>query len=503
MEKIVEAKQAMETIPSHYHSIENIDGEFDYWVEDIEGEIPLDLNGTFFRNGPGRMRLNGETYGHWFDGDGMIAATTFKEGKAHFRNKFIRTNKYIKETQENKICYRGIGTMRSGLKIKNAFQPPANVANTHLAMHAGKMLALWEGGNPYEIDPKTLDTVGIYNFDGRLNRNDGFSAHGKLNTKTNHYINFGFGVNGINSSGPKYCLNLYKVSPNGRLVQKGNFRVPGLSFYHDFAMTENYAVFFINSITMTNTFKAFMGLQSYADCINYDSKLPCAVIVVELDTFKVVEEFAIDPMVAVHFGNGFEKDGLIHLDVIRAQNPDLDFAKDIFNSGVVIDSSAIGEEGAKSEHYRYTIDLSQGSIKGQPSNADSLACEFPQWDTRFTGQETRYSYTASYKENGSSKWFNCIQKFDSKTNQLKLYEFGPGRYTGEILFAPRTPTSSRKSLVKEGDGYLIAMVYNAWTRKSEVVILDADKLDKELARIKLTHHVPQGFHGIFTSEVYV
>jgi len=502
MEKTIEASQDVTTIPSHYHSIENVDAEFDYWVEEIEGKIPLDLNGTFFRNGPGKMRINGEAFGHWFDGDGMIAATTFKNGKAHFRNKFVRTNKYIKETQENKICYRGIGTMIPGFKLKNAFQPPANVANTHLVMHAGKMLALWEGGNPYEVDPQTLDTVGIYNFDGRLKRNDAFSAHGKLNVKTNQYINFGFGIDGISSAGPKYCLNLYKISANGKLVQKGKFRVPGMSFYHDFAMTENYAIFFINSVTMTDTVKAFMGLQSYADCINYDSTLPCAVIVVELNTLRVVEEFEIDPMLAVHFGNSFEKDGLIHLDVIRAQNPDLDFAKDMFNSDIVNESNSMGEEST-SEHYRYTIDLSSGSINGQPSNAESIGCEFPQWDARFTGQETRYSYTVAYKENGSSKWFNCIQKFDSKTNQVKLYEFGPGRYTGEILFAPRTQPPSKKPIVKEGDGYLIAIVYNAWTKKSEVVILDADKMDKELARIKLTHHVPQGFHGIFTPEIYV
>ncbi|MCX7065251.1 MAG: carotenoid oxygenase family protein, partial [Proteobacteria bacterium] len=50
----------------------NLDEEHSYWVEPIEGRVPADLHGTFFRNGPGRQRIGKQTFGHWFDGDGMI-----------------------------------------------------------------------------------------------------------------------------------------------------------------------------------------------------------------------------------------------------------------------------------------------------------------------------------------------------------------------------------------------------------------------------------------------
>ena len=30
-------------------------GEFDYWIEEVEGTIPEYLNGTLFRNGPGNF----------------------------------------------------------------------------------------------------------------------------------------------------------------------------------------------------------------------------------------------------------------------------------------------------------------------------------------------------------------------------------------------------------------------------------------------------------------
>ncbi len=65
--------------------------EFDYSIEDVEGEIPTNLNGTLFRNGPGLLDIFGREIHHPFDGDGMICAVSFSNGRAHFRNRFVRT----------------------------------------------------------------------------------------------------------------------------------------------------------------------------------------------------------------------------------------------------------------------------------------------------------------------------------------------------------------------------------------------------------------------------
>ncbi|MBD0308106.1 MAG: carotenoid oxygenase family protein, partial [Microcoleus sp. T1-bin1] len=62
--------------------------EFDYWIDNIEGKIPAGLQGTFFRNGPGLLDVNGQRLHHPFDGDGMICAIAISEGRAHFRNRF-------------------------------------------------------------------------------------------------------------------------------------------------------------------------------------------------------------------------------------------------------------------------------------------------------------------------------------------------------------------------------------------------------------------------------
>ena len=69
--------------------------EYVYEIDDIDGTIPADLEGTLFRNGPGLLDIGGYPVHHPFDGDGMITAISIRDGKAHFRNRFIRTAGYV------------------------------------------------------------------------------------------------------------------------------------------------------------------------------------------------------------------------------------------------------------------------------------------------------------------------------------------------------------------------------------------------------------------------
>ena len=77
-------------IPSCHGGLENLDTEYDYELVEVEGDIPIDIKGTFFRNGPGRQRIGETKYGHWFDGDGMLCAFSFNEGRVHFKNRYVR-----------------------------------------------------------------------------------------------------------------------------------------------------------------------------------------------------------------------------------------------------------------------------------------------------------------------------------------------------------------------------------------------------------------------------
>ena len=158
---------------------ESLRTEQAYWIDEIEGEIPLELEGTLFRNGPGQLDINGQKYGHPFDGDGMICAIAFKDGKAHFCNQFVKTPEFLAEKKAGKILYRGVfGTQKTGGWLSNIFDlKNKNVANTSVVYQGGKLLALWEAALPYSLNPKNLDTLGLENFGGKLAAGQVFTAH--------------------------------------------------------------------------------------------------------------------------------------------------------------------------------------------------------------------------------------------------------------------------------------------------------------------------------------
>ena len=77
-----------------------------------------------------------------------------------------------------------------------------------------------------------------------------------------------------------------------------------------------------------------------------------------------------------------------------------------------------------------------------------------------------------------------------------VHECGAFRYPGEPIFVPRTPDA------EEDDGFVLVVVYDGRTHRSDLVVLDARAIDKEpLAVAHLEHRVPLGFHGNFVAGI--
>lgn len=109
--------------------------------------------------------------------------------------------------------------MRPGGILRNALRFPANVANTGVVTHAGKLLALWEGGPPTEVDPDTLGTIGIHRFGGKLKWLGAFSAHPKWDPATGEMFNFGMAMLPV----PK--LICHRVDRAGTLHRLGQLKL--------------------------------------------------------------------------------------------------------------------------------------------------------------------------------------------------------------------------------------------------------------------------------------
>ena len=478
-----ETIQGTNEVPSCRGGLENLDAEHDYWIEDIEGEVPLDLEGTFIRNGPGRQKIGDTPYGHWFDGDGMLSAFSIRDGKVRFRNRYVRTPKYLAETEAQKILYRGFGTQIPGGWYKNAFKLPVNPANTSVIYHAGHLLALNEGGFPWEVDPTSLETIGEFDYGGALFGRT-FSAHGKVHPKTGDYINFGAGTCREGLRLPRPCINLFRIDGSGKMVAGGRTIIDRFPFCHDFALTERYAVFFIGSIVFGGMGSFFLGTQSISDRIGFDEGLAMKIVVVDLSSFETVRQFETDPGAIIHFGNAFEQGDELIVDGMYAGDFEANQTLgDVFNPD--------GRFGGGIYH-RYRLNLKTGAVAcEQMSEHES---EFPTFNTRSAGQKHEACYTACSIDNGANSFFNAIQKvtFDGESTLVTL---PPGQYGSEPLFAPA------KNANKEDDGYLLEVVYDAFLHKSELQIYRADNLTDQVGKLHLPHHLPHQFHGFFTPEV--
>ena len=470
--------------PSHHGGLANLDEEHSYWIEEIEGALPADLEGTFFRNGPGRQRIGGEKYGHWFDGDGMVCAFTFRDGRAHFRNAYVRTPKYIDETRDQAIRYRGFGTAIPGGLLANVGRAPANPANTNTMYHAGRLFALNEGGHPWELDPTNLATLGECDFDGRLEKSEVFSAHGRIHPKTGEYVNFGGGIGGMSLKGPKPCLNVYRIAPSGELVKKGRVFIDHFPFCHDFVLTEHYAVFFVGSITFDGIVGVMLGTKCISDVVRYEPAIGMQVLVVDLETLELVKRVETGDGVIVHFGNAREDGDTIIIDgcyqnsfEANASLLDVFAPESRFNGGVF---------------KRYVVDLKRGSLTEQV--VTDTECEFPTFNNDLVGQRNRVTWTACSVDNGYNGFFNGFQRL-TEDGDARIVTLPPGYYGSEPLFAPA------KGATREDDGYLLEVVYDGFAHRSELQIYRADAVTDRVATLKLEHHLPHQFHGHFTREV--
>jgi carotenoid cleavage dioxygenase len=153
-----------------------LEGEFaplheEYTLTDLDvtGTIPDYLDGRYLRNGPNPIgEIDPELY-HWFIGDGMVHGIRIRDGKAEwYRNRWVRGPNAAKALGEAAPAgHHGVFPIG---------------ANTNVIGHAGKTLALIEGGVPnYELTDE-LDTVGVCDFDGTLT--GGYTAHPKHDPET-------------------------------------------------------------------------------------------------------------------------------------------------------------------------------------------------------------------------------------------------------------------------------------------------------------------------------
>jgi all-trans-8'-apo-beta-carotenal 15,15'-oxygenase len=459
--------------------------ELSYPIDDIEGQIPLELEGTLFRNGPGLLDIGGHPIQHPFDGDGMVCAIAFSEGRAFFRNRFVRTEGYVAEQQAQKPMFRGVfGTQKPGGWLANIFDLKfKNIANTNVIFWGGKLLALWEAAEPHRLDPQTLETLGIDYLGGTLKPGDAFSAHPRvdpacaLDNGAPCLVNFSI------KPGLSTTITIYELDATGALVRKHSHSVPGFAFIHDFAITPNYCIFFQNPVSF-NPLPVALGLKGAGECISLRQNQPTQIIVIPRHGTEPMRTLAVEAGFVFHHANAFEQDGMLYIDSISYA----DFPTVPKNESYLEVKFAALPPG---QLWRFRLDLTKETVEREL--IEPRCCEFPALHPDHMGRPYRYMYIGAAHEPMGNAPLQAILKLDLETGARQLWSAAPRGFVGEPVFVPR-PGS-----LQEDEGWVLVMVFNAERDRSELVILDArDLTRKPLATLRLKNHVPYGLHGSFT-----
>ncbi len=426
----------------------------------VVGDLPRELDGSFFRNGPNPQFAPRGRY-HWFDGDGMIHAVTLRRGHAHYRNRWVRTQRFQLERAAGEALFGGLTDLAATDPRVVGASP--NAANTNVLMHAGRLLALWEGGPPHELDPRTLETLGPFDFGGRLQ--GPMTAHPKLDPESGEMIFFGY------SALPPF-LRFHVASAEGELVRSEEIEVPVPTMMHDFCVTREHVLFLVCPAVLR-----LENLGQGRPPLCWEPELGTRLGVVSRRGGGGAPRWLeTDPCYVFHPMNAYTDGDRIVADVCRYPR-------------LPLFGSAQEEEPLEAKLTRWTLDLAGGSVKEE--RLDDAASEFPRLDERRSGLRYRHGYAAGRlapREDGTG--FDAVLHYDHERGVRRAHVFGGEGLVGEPVFVPR------RAGAPEGEGFLLCLVYRPDERRSDLVVFDAENVEAEpLARVQLPHRVPFGFHG--------
>ena len=409
----------------------------------IQGAVPRGLDGLYVRNGPNPK--TGQSP-HWFVGDGMLHGVALRDGRAlWYRNRWVRTRAFVEDAP---------GFTADGVRDLTVGR-----ANTHVVAHAGRILALVETSFPTEVT-RELDTVGGFDFDGRLTT--GMTAHPKICPRTGELHFFAY------SWAPPF-LTYHRADAAGRLVQSEVIEVPGPTMIHDFAITERNVVF-MDLPVVFDLELAMSGTIPYRWSDEYGARVG---VMPRGGTNADVRWLEVAPCYVFHPLNAYDDEGgAVVVDVVRY--PEL-WRTESF-------------AGPPGRLHRWRLDVGAGRVREEA--LDDRPVEFPRVDERRAGLPHRYGYAVDTGRGVEELTGTSLVKYDLRAGACTAHDFGPGRVPAEPVFVPAS------SAAGEDEGWLLTYVYDAARGGSDLVILDAaDFTGKPVATIALPRRVPFGFHG--------
>ncbi len=438
----------------------------------IEGEIPKDLYGSFYRCGPNTQFAPRSEDNLLFTGDGMVHGFHIENGKVRYNNRWVKTAKWRMENELGRNVVNPLNPFDCEPEFSDfILTDKEGLANTSPIWHAGKLLITEEAHLPMVLDPNTLETKGPWDFHGKCR--SAMTAHPKIDPKTGELFFFAY----MSEAPFSPDIAVYTVNKEGFLTDTIKIDTPYPAMVHDFMVTENYIM--VSVMPLTGSFdRAINGGPPVA--WEPDKPTLIAILPRHSTSGTDIRWIESDTRFMFHVMNGFDKDGMFTCDVCEYDR-----------APFFPDADGTPGKDLTAHLHRWNIDLNDPSAHLKSERINELDSEFPQIDPRFLMSDYRYGVLLTPQDpKVEEAFYNAVCRFDHKTKEVERYNFGAGRVTTEAIFVPRSDTA------EEGDGYIMSVVFNPDTRTSELDVFDSQCVSQGPVGVaKLSHRVPLGFHG--------
>ncbi|HYD11074.1 MAG TPA: carotenoid oxygenase family protein [Acidimicrobiales bacterium] len=387
----------------------------------VVGNVPAALlGGVFVRNGP-NPRTGWSP--HLYAGDGMLHAVSFgaDDTSITYRNRWVRTPLW----EESSFARDGVDHTRT-------------TANTHVVSHAGRLLALEEGGYPYEVRAPSCDTVGAFTFDGALTTP--MTAHPKTCPRTGELYFFGTQV-----VAPPF-LTLWRATPTGAIDASLVVDLDGPTMMHDFAITATHVVLFLSPWTFD-----VRGMPPW----RWLDDTPARIGVVPRTLDAPVRWFETSPSHLSHAANAWDGDDRI-----------------------VLTGTRLADATSLPYAHRWDVDLATGVVHERA--LDDEASEYPRVPDSLAGMPSPHAWTTSFVYEAEPDHHE-IHRYDLTTGDRLTHALPTGHTCGEPVPVADT-------------GLLVTFAHSRGSGTSYVLVLDGVRVEP-VCEIHLAVRVPGGFHG--------
>jgi carotenoid cleavage dioxygenase len=460
--------------------------EIDLLDCEVEGKIPHDLDGTFYRVGPD-FQYPPKLPNIPFDGEGHVGMFRFQGGHVDYRSRYVRTRRYKAQAAAREALF---GTYRNrhtdDARVRGV---SGGTANTSVVYHHGKLFALKEDSPPVAMDPDTLETTDdYYTFGGKL-QSLTFTAHPKIDAQSGEMIAFGYEARGEATEDVAVMV----IDRHGKLTREMFIKVPYAGMVHDFAVTQKHIAFLV--IPMITDVP---GMKAGRVHFSWDSNLPTWLGVMRRDgDGSDLRWFKGPERCATHTMGCFSDGERVYIDMDMG-------AKNQFPFFPNKDGSPFDPVAAQGRVTRLSVDLGKAARPGY--EMEEL---YPHTGV-LSRQDDRY-HTIPYSvgfmpcldvtqpldprlAGAPMRPLNTWTRFDHSNRQATTYFAGPEAGLQECCFVPRSARAP------EGDGYLIGIAQRPLEARSELLILDAQRLaEGPIATVRMPFKIFNQIHGWWVS----